>query len=88
MNLSRVSNPPKTRFQLSAGLNFEKFNTILSETNQHQITQEYLSVGLVFYSCKVSLYVELLLYYSLLDFFILKISEFRIKVIRRNIYNN
>ena len=32
MNLSRVSNP-KNRFQLSAGLNLEKFNTILSGTN-------------------------------------------------------
>ena len=30
MNLSQVSNPPKKRFQFSAGLNLEKFNTILS----------------------------------------------------------
>jgi hypothetical protein len=34
MNLSRVSNPPKTGFQFSGGLNLEKFNTILSGTNQ------------------------------------------------------
>ena len=33
MNLSRVSNPPKTGFNLSTGLNLEKLNTILSETN-------------------------------------------------------
>ena len=33
MNLSQVSNPPKKRFQFSAGLNLEKFNAILSGTN-------------------------------------------------------
>ena len=33
MNLSRVSNPPKNRFQLSTGLNLEALNTILSGTN-------------------------------------------------------
>ena len=33
MNLTRVSNPQKNRIQLSAGLNLEKFKTILSETN-------------------------------------------------------
>ena len=33
MNLSRVSNPPKNRFQLSAGLNLETLNAILSGTN-------------------------------------------------------
>jgi len=33
INLSRVSNPPKHRFQLSAGLNLETLNTILSGTN-------------------------------------------------------
>ena len=33
MNLSRVSNPPKNRFQLSAGINLETLNTILSGTN-------------------------------------------------------
>ena len=27
-------NTPKNRFQLSAGINIEKLNTILSETNQ------------------------------------------------------
>ena len=30
MNLSRVSNPSKKRFQLSVGLNLETLNTILS----------------------------------------------------------
>ena len=38
MNLSRVSNPPKTGFQLRTVLNFEKSNTILSI--------QYLSRGL------------------------------------------
>ena len=36
MNLSRGLNPPKsskTRFKFSAGLNLEKFDTILSGTN-------------------------------------------------------
>ena len=33
MNLSRVSNPTENQFQLSAGLNLENLNPILSETN-------------------------------------------------------
>ena len=33
MNLSRVLNSPKNRFKLSAGLNLEKLNTILSGTD-------------------------------------------------------
>ena len=33
MNLSRVSKTPKNRFQLSAGLNLEKLNSILIGTN-------------------------------------------------------
>ena len=33
MNLSRVLNSPKNRFKLSAGLNREKLNTILSGTD-------------------------------------------------------
>jgi len=33
MNLSRVSHPPTTAFQLNAGLNLEILNTILSGTN-------------------------------------------------------
>ena len=33
MNLSRVSNTPKSPQKLSAGLNLETLNTILIETN-------------------------------------------------------
>ena len=48
MNLSRVTNPTKNRYELSAaGLNLEKLNTILSEINQKGI-ESLLPQTLVF----------------------------------------
>ena len=44
VNLSRVSNPPKPDFNLSAGLNLEKFNTILSETNHIWAAAQILKI--------------------------------------------
>ena len=49
MNLSRVLNPPKTGFHLSAGLNLEKLNTILSETNRGTHSLNSVSVLLLIY---------------------------------------